>query len=62
MKNTNNLKNRIGSALRHFYFNTLWPILDGAASSLSPWDEEMLVPTSVQSTSYYLRHKDQSRF
>jgi hypothetical protein len=62
MKNTNNLRHRVGSALQKFYFNTLLPILDDAANTLSPWDKKMLVPTSVQSTSYYIRRKDRSRF
>jgi hypothetical protein len=56
-----NLKNHIASGLRKFYFNTILPILDDAANTLSPWDEKILVPTSVQSTSYYLRREDRSR-
>ncbi|MCB2214170.1 hypothetical protein KQH50_02125 [bacterium] len=62
MKKRNKLNHRIESAIRKFYFDTLMPILDGAANALSPRDEKLLVPTSVQSTSYYLRQKNQDRF
>lgn len=62
MRKNESLKNRFGTRLKRFYFDTLLPILDDAASQLSPWDTKLLVPTAVQSTAYYHQHIDQNRW
>ncbi len=54
-------QHRFKSMVEDIYYNVILPFLDGAANQFSPQDARVLVPTAVQSTSYYLERIDRNR-